>query len=729
MRLIPKVLNPKQVPEYKPIALCSTHYKIIAKILTKRLQPLLRALISDKQSAFVPERAISDNVLITHEILHYLKTSGARKRCSMAVKTDMSKAYDRIEWDFLREVLTRFGFHAIWITWIMECVTTVSYSFLINGAAQGWVTPSRGLRQGDPLSPYLFILFTEVFSGLCRNAQEKGELIGVKVAQNCPAINHLLFTDDTMFFLRSNPSSRTTFLKILRLYEEALGQCINRGKSSVTFSSKTPPEVKDRVKACLRIEKEGGTRKYLRLPEHFGRRKRDIFTSIVDRIRQKAHSWYSRYLSGAGKLILLKSVLAALPTYAMYCFKLLISLYKQIQSALTRFWWDLSPEVRKMASWKRLTLPKSCGGLGFREIEQFNDALLAKITWRILSNPESLLAQTLLGKYCLHDLLMMVNASSSCSHGWRGVLVGREVLRKGMSWIVGIGSSINVWTDPWLSLDRPLSPNGPPTSANIALLVADLIHPVTGEWNLAAIRSHLPHYEDLIKKIVLSSCGMSDSLVWLPEKSGTYSTKTGYALTKLNVDAGMLDDFDWKKCVWQVKTSPKIQHFLWKTKNRTLPVGSVLQERGMGVDPNCKRCGALETPLHVLLMCPYATSVWEETSGIYKPDSTTVTSIPLLVQTCRRMITLPPTGLGDVPLYPWTLRNLWTNRNKLLFEDKNFSVEETILKSVQDARKWKEAQDSLPKKTLSQSVVLSPTPTLNQAIKIYTDAAWSHTSH
>lgn len=95
----------------------------------------------------------------------------------MAVKTNMSKAYDRIEWDFLREVLAKLGFHEIWIEWTMECVSSVSYSFLVNGAPQGKVYPSRGLRQGDPLSPYLFILCTEVLSGLCAQAQENGSLL------------------------------------------------------------------------------------------------------------------------------------------------------------------------------------------------------------------------------------------------------------------------------------------------------------------------------------------------------------------------------------------------------------------------------------------------------------------------------------------------------------------------------------------------------------------------
>ena len=494
VRLIPKTKGAKTVADYRPIALCSTHYKVVAKVLTNRLQPILQTIISRNQSAFVKGRAIADNVLITHEVLHYLQTSGAQVRCSMAVKTDMSKVYDRIEWSFLNKVLDRLGFHSNWITWIMECIRSVSYSFLINGAAQGKVIPSRGIRQGDPLSPYLFILCTEVLSRLCYRAMQDGSLAGVKVARNCPPINHLLFADDTMFFTKTSVACCEALKRVLSLYEGASGQCINVGKSAITFSAKTPSEVKSRVKELLNIHQEGGTGKYLGLPEHFGRKKRDIFANLIDRIRQKSISWSTRYLSSAGKQVLLHAVLAALPTYTMSCFKLPLSICKQIQSVLTRFWWDAKPETRKLCwvSWTRLTRPKSAGGLGFREIEQFNNALLAKLAWRILKEPHSLLAQTLMGKYCHNSSFLDCLAPASASHGWRGILAGREVLKKGLGWIVGNGKDIQVWFQPWLQLDRPTAPIGPPTQQNVNLFVADLLKPNSSDWNLQAIREHLP---------------------------------------------------------------------------------------------------------------------------------------------------------------------------------------------------------------------------------------------
>lgn len=157
------------------------------------------------------------------------------------------------------------GFGHIWINWVMECVTTVSYSFLINGAPQGRVVPARGLRQGDPLSPYLFILCTEVLSGLCKNSQENGRLQGLQVAKKSHFINHLLFADDTMFFCKANARNCKTLRGILRRYESSSGQCINLSKSTITYSSRTPSDIKDRVKRALGIEQEGGMGKYLGL--------------------------------------------------------------------------------------------------------------------------------------------------------------------------------------------------------------------------------------------------------------------------------------------------------------------------------------------------------------------------------------------------------------------------------------------------------------------------------
>lgn len=209
-------------------------------ILSLRLKPVLQSLIGETQSAFIKGRAISDNVLITHELLHYLKTSEAKVNCSMAVKTDMSKAYDRLEWKFIRMVFEQLGFNETWVDWIMSCISTVSYSFLIDDTIHGRVTPSRGIRQGDPLSPYIFILCREVLSGLCRKAHISGHMVGLRLARAAPCINHLLFADDTMFFLKTDMKSCAALKDILGLYETVSGQMINPTKSSISFSSKTP---------------------------------------------------------------------------------------------------------------------------------------------------------------------------------------------------------------------------------------------------------------------------------------------------------------------------------------------------------------------------------------------------------------------------------------------------------------------------------------------------------
>jgi hypothetical protein len=178
--LIPKNDDPKKVTKYRPISLCNVIYKVISKLLATRLKGVLPEIIGEQQSAFVPGRIITDNILIAYECVHIIKRkTGKQGLC--AVKLDMHKAYDRVEWKFLKEMMVKLGFDIRWINLMMECVSSVRYRVQFNSHETDQFTPTRGLRQGDPLSPYLFLICSEGLSSLLSHAEEMGVIEGVKV--------------------------------------------------------------------------------------------------------------------------------------------------------------------------------------------------------------------------------------------------------------------------------------------------------------------------------------------------------------------------------------------------------------------------------------------------------------------------------------------------------------------------------------------------------------------
>lgn len=201
--LIPKIAGLESLGNYRPISLCNTVYKIVTKILVARIRPYLDKLVSPLQSAFVPGRRIVDNAIVVQEIIHTISNKKGRVGY-MAIKVDLKKAYDKIEWSFIRKVLINANLPQDMVSLIMSCVSSVSTSILFNGGNMETILPLRGIRQGDPLSPYLFILCMEALGHLIKEKCNEKRWNIVKSSNSGVAFSHLFFVDDLVLFAKAD---------------------------------------------------------------------------------------------------------------------------------------------------------------------------------------------------------------------------------------------------------------------------------------------------------------------------------------------------------------------------------------------------------------------------------------------------------------------------------------------------------------------------------------------
>jgi hypothetical protein len=211
--LIPKQNHPRQFSDYRPISLCNLSYKIITKIIANRIRPLLSRALAEEQLGFLKGRQILDAIGTAQECLHSIKTKNLP---AILLKLDLKQAFDCVNWNFLHLILLQCGFGAATTNWMMGCITTASLAVLINGEATKAFHSERGLRQGCPLSPLLFILVLECLSILLKRSKLDGNLTGIR-ASRLTQILHLLFVDDVIIMTSDSLSEWTEIYNVLNV--------------------------------------------------------------------------------------------------------------------------------------------------------------------------------------------------------------------------------------------------------------------------------------------------------------------------------------------------------------------------------------------------------------------------------------------------------------------------------------------------------------------------------
>ncbi|XP_073000165.1 uncharacterized protein [Typha latifolia] len=243
--LIPKKEHPTRVADYRPIALCNVMYKVIAKVMVSRLKLVLPNLIGPEQAAFVADRCIGDNTLATQEVAHSMAVDKGEKPIMM-IKMDMETAYDRVSWQAVVGSLQRMGFPPQWCNWVQACIASPRFALLINGSPTNWITPHSGLRQGDPLSPYLFIIVTQVLT----------RIINEKVDQG-------LMRDDLLLMTEASTDSAQSILECLNRYEKITNQRVNYSKSELYLPTRIGAEEGKQLSVKLRLKVTAMPFKYL----------------------------------------------------------------------------------------------------------------------------------------------------------------------------------------------------------------------------------------------------------------------------------------------------------------------------------------------------------------------------------------------------------------------------------------------------------------------------------
>ncbi|XP_057432959.1 uncharacterized protein LOC130725784 [Lotus japonicus] len=618
--LIPKVDAPDRITQFRPISLCNVIYKIVTKMITNRLRRIMGELVAPNQCSFVPGRHSSDNIVIAQEVFHSMRFL-KRRLGWIAIKVDLEKAYDRLKWPFLLETLQLIGLDDHFCNLIMSCVSSCRFQVSFNGGRSSTFSPQRGLRQGDPLSPYLFVLCMERLAHSIGDAVGSGAWKPIKLSRNGPPISHLFFADDLLLFGEATVDQMECIMGCLNAFCSASGMKLSIPKTRLMVSKNVGSVVARQLSDISGIGLTSDLGRYLGVPLAHQRVTASNYQYILDRTQKRLSSWRSQMLNFAGRVTLTKSVIAALPTYSMQTSLLPREVCGKLEKIQRDFIWgtlDRSHGAHSIG-WSKLCRSKQDGGLGLRRMYDFNKSLVMKLGWGLVSNPDALWARVLRDKYsCGNETIRTVQRRSCESHVWRAIRSTWSDLEGNLRWRIGDGSSVRFWYDKWMFSGTVLINSAtvevPATEA--VKTVADYYDHEHGRWNTTPLLHCLPAAviaEILSMPPPAPSIG-SDQVYWGLTSDGRFTSKSAYdAFDPVGVHN---QNLDWRK-LWRWKGPFKVTHFLWRLANDGLWVNHKRWQSRMTGSAICPLCEeGDETGVHLFRDCSQVKPLWLQVADV-----------------------------------------------------------------------------------------------------------------
>ncbi|GJV65694.1 RNA-directed DNA polymerase, eukaryota [Tanacetum coccineum] len=609
--LIPKVLDPKVVSDYRPISLIGSLYKVVTKILASRLSLVISDLISDVQTAFLPNRQILDGPFIINEILARCKL---KKQQAMIFKVDFAKAYDSVRWDYLDDVLISFGFGPKWRSWIRGSLSSGKASILVNGSPTTEFHLYRGLKQGDPLAPFLFLLIMESLHLSFSRAVEAGIFKGYKIDPST-TLSHLFYADDAVFIGEWSHSNLKGIMNILRCFSLLSGMSINIQKSHLLGVGIPDNCVAEAAKSigCLIMK---APFKYLGILVGDNMSSKKAWDETINKMKKRLSRWKLNTLSVGGRLTLLKSVLGSTPIYNMSIFKVPKSVLNYMESLRRNFFNGFQEGDRKIAwvKWSKVLASKKFGGLGVSSFFALNRALLFKWVWRYLSHDNSLWSRIISALHGLNGHVL----SAAFNSTWSSIITEVNSLKvKGVDLIshckirVGKGTGTSFWKDLWIG-DNLLKLSFPRLFAleeNKDISVADKMNTSISSSFRRHVRGgvesqQLDQLSLLLDTVILSN--MDDRWFWDLNGDGVFQVKDVRSM----LDEAFLPKME-VPTRW-IKSIPiKVNVFAWKLYLDRLPTRSNLSRRNVSLPSlACPLCDhVLEDSSHLFFGCSVAKDI------------------------------------------------------------------------------------------------------------------------